>query len=164
MTGVIGRAVRAPATSRLLFPTRPGSGDSIGLPGTAPIPRLIAGADCADEIVEPLRAALIRFGEADECADLRDGLCLARSTPVVIADCGRTRRGAGRRGQPATTGQPGERMNEMRPVGPHRGDDPGPSESGLRAATDRSAPPSVALRPEQAFAGRPDRPRPRPSA
>jgi ABC-type phosphate/phosphonate transport system substrate-binding protein len=52
----------------------------------APIPFLVAAPQCPDEIVAGLRAALMEFGEAPECAALRDGLCLHGFAPVTIAD------------------------------------------------------------------------------
>jgi ABC-type phosphate/phosphonate transport system substrate-binding protein len=52
----------------------------------APIPFLIASPDCPDQIVARLGSALARFGEAEECAALRDALCLAGFAPVVEAD------------------------------------------------------------------------------
>jgi ABC-type phosphate/phosphonate transport system substrate-binding protein len=67
----------------------------------APIPFLIASPDCPDEIVDRLGAILARFGTAEECAALRDELCLAGFAPVVeanyqrIADWDRAARAAG---------------------------------------------------------------------
>ncbi|WP_229744119.1 phosphate/phosphite/phosphonate ABC transporter substrate-binding protein [Aliidongia dinghuensis] len=52
----------------------------------APIPFLIASADCPDEIVHRLRSALLSFGDDPRCAELRDALCLAGFAPVVEAD------------------------------------------------------------------------------
>ena len=52
----------------------------------APIPFLIASPDCPDQIVARLGSALAQFGEAEECAALRDALCLTGFAPVVEAD------------------------------------------------------------------------------
>lgn len=52
----------------------------------APIPFLVAAPQCPDEIVAVLRATLMGFGEARECAVLRDRLCLHGFAPVNIAD------------------------------------------------------------------------------
>jgi ABC-type phosphate/phosphonate transport system substrate-binding protein len=52
----------------------------------APILFLVAAAQCPDEIVAVLRAALVGFGEVTECAALRDSLCLHGFAPVNIAD------------------------------------------------------------------------------
>jgi len=52
----------------------------------APIPFLVAAPQCPDEIVTVLRATLIGFGDAPECAGLRDSLCLHGFAPVNIAD------------------------------------------------------------------------------
>jgi len=52
----------------------------------APIPFLVAAPQCPDEIVAVLRAALMGFGEATECAALRDSLCLHGFAPVSVAD------------------------------------------------------------------------------
>jgi ABC-type phosphate/phosphonate transport system substrate-binding protein len=52
----------------------------------APIPFLIASADCPSEVVGTLRSALAEFGACDECAALRDELCLTGFTPVVEAN------------------------------------------------------------------------------
>src|SRR6266851_3617974 len=54
----------------------------------APIPFLVAAPQCPDEIVTVLRATLMGFGEAPECATLRDSLCLHGFAPVNIADYG----------------------------------------------------------------------------
>ncbi len=52
----------------------------------APIPFLVAAPQCPDEIVTVLRAALMGFGEATECAAPRDSLCLHGFAPVSVAD------------------------------------------------------------------------------
>lgn len=54
----------------------------------APIPFLVAAADCPDEIVSALQAALSRFGDVPACADLRDRLCLESFAPVATDDHG----------------------------------------------------------------------------
>jgi ABC-type phosphate/phosphonate transport system substrate-binding protein len=54
----------------------------------APIPFLVASRECPDEVVTSLQAALLHFGEASACADLRDRLCLQGFAPVVIDDYG----------------------------------------------------------------------------
>lgn len=54
----------------------------------APIPFLVASAECPAEIVAALRAALLSFGAAQDCAELRDVLCLERFAPVEVADYG----------------------------------------------------------------------------
>jgi ABC-type phosphate/phosphonate transport system substrate-binding protein len=48
----------------------------------APIPFLIAGRDCPDDVVLSLQAALLKFGDAD----LGDRLCLKGFAPVAVAD------------------------------------------------------------------------------
>ncbi|VIO72717.1 hypothetical protein CI1B_43630 [Bradyrhizobium ivorense] len=52
----------------------------------APIPFLVAAAECPDGVVVRLREALATFGEAQACADLRDRLCLDGFAPVKIDD------------------------------------------------------------------------------
>jgi ABC-type phosphate/phosphonate transport system substrate-binding protein len=52
----------------------------------APIPFLVASPACPDDIVSALQAALVRFGDAPACDDLRDRLCLEAFAPVVIDD------------------------------------------------------------------------------
>jgi ABC-type phosphate/phosphonate transport system substrate-binding protein len=52
----------------------------------APIPFLVASRECPDEVVAALRAALLRFGDAAACADLRERLCLQGFAPVMIDD------------------------------------------------------------------------------
>ena len=67
----------------------PGLADRIRTVATteaAPIPFLIASPGCPDEIVARLGSTLARFGEAGECAELRDTLCLAGFAPVNEAD------------------------------------------------------------------------------
>jgi ABC-type phosphate/phosphonate transport system substrate-binding protein len=55
---------------------------------TAPIPFLVAGEGCPDEVVNALRAALLQFGNASACAELRDRLCLQSFVPVAVQDYG----------------------------------------------------------------------------
>ncbi|WP_207478692.1 phosphate/phosphite/phosphonate ABC transporter substrate-binding protein [Arenibaculum pallidiluteum] len=52
----------------------------------APIPFLVAGPGCPDETVAQLRAALLGFAEAPECADIAARLCLAGFAPVHLPD------------------------------------------------------------------------------
>ncbi len=52
----------------------------------APIPFLVAAPDCPGETVSALRAALVTFGDAPACADLRDRLCLQAFVPVNTDD------------------------------------------------------------------------------
>ena len=52
----------------------------------APIPFLVAGAQCSDAAVERLRAALLSFGADPASAELRATLALAGFAPVVEAD------------------------------------------------------------------------------
>ena len=52
----------------------------------APIPFLIAGRDCPDDVVRALQAALLKFGDNAACADLRDRLCLKGFAPVAKPD------------------------------------------------------------------------------
>jgi ABC-type phosphate/phosphonate transport system substrate-binding protein len=52
----------------------------------APIPFLVAGADCPDATVELLRKALLSFGADPDCAEWRNTLALAGLVPVVEAD------------------------------------------------------------------------------
>jgi ABC-type phosphate/phosphonate transport system substrate-binding protein len=52
----------------------------------APIPFLVAAADCPDDIVSALQAGLAAFGDAPACAGLKDRLCLDAFVPVVIED------------------------------------------------------------------------------
>jgi ABC-type phosphate/phosphonate transport system substrate-binding protein len=58
----------------------------------APIPFLVAASGCPDDVVSALQAALATFGDASECADLRDRLCLEAFTPVNTDDYGLTLR------------------------------------------------------------------------
>jgi ABC-type phosphate/phosphonate transport system substrate-binding protein len=51
----------------------------------APIPFLVAAAECPDEVIAQLQAALARFATAPACASLRDRLCLAGFAPVELA-------------------------------------------------------------------------------
>jgi ABC-type phosphate/phosphonate transport system substrate-binding protein len=53
---------------------------------TAPIPLLVASANCPDDIVDRLRSALEEFGDARECAMLRNQLALAKFVPVSLRD------------------------------------------------------------------------------
>jgi ABC-type phosphate/phosphonate transport system substrate-binding protein len=52
----------------------------------APLPFLVASPDCPDHIVDRLRSSLIEFGDAGECAILREQLALAKFVPVLIRD------------------------------------------------------------------------------
>jgi ABC-type phosphate/phosphonate transport system substrate-binding protein len=52
----------------------------------APIPLLVASAECPADVVAALRAGLLRFGTAQGCVELRDRLCLERFAPVDVAD------------------------------------------------------------------------------
>ena len=52
----------------------------------APIPLLVASPECPADVVAALQAALLRFGEAQACAELRDRLCLDGFAPVDVAD------------------------------------------------------------------------------
>jgi len=52
----------------------------------APIPFLVAGRECPDDIVAALQAALLGFADVAGGADLRERLCLQGFAPVVIAD------------------------------------------------------------------------------
>jgi ABC-type phosphate/phosphonate transport system substrate-binding protein len=52
----------------------------------APIPFLVASAVCPDDIVDRFRSALAEFGEAGECAMLREQLALAKFVPVSLRD------------------------------------------------------------------------------
>jgi ABC-type phosphate/phosphonate transport system substrate-binding protein len=52
----------------------------------APIPFLVASADCPDDIVARLRSALEEFGEAGECAGLRKRLALTKFVPISLRD------------------------------------------------------------------------------
>ncbi|HTB03914.1 MAG TPA: PhnD/SsuA/transferrin family substrate-binding protein [Bradyrhizobium sp.] len=58
----------------------------------APIPLLVASADCPDEVVSPLQAALAKFADCSDTADLRDRLCLERFVPVEADDYSLTAR------------------------------------------------------------------------
>jgi ABC-type phosphate/phosphonate transport system substrate-binding protein len=58
----------------------------------APIPLLVAAPGCPHEIVSALKAALLGFGAAPACEDLRDRLRLAAFAPVVVEDYGLTTR------------------------------------------------------------------------
>ncbi|QOZ51628.1 phosphate/phosphite/phosphonate ABC transporter substrate-binding protein [Bradyrhizobium sp. CCBAU 53338] len=51
----------------------------------APIPFLVAAADCPDEIITRLRATLLSFAAAPACAPLGDQLCLDAFAPVDVA-------------------------------------------------------------------------------
>lgn len=52
----------------------------------APIPFLVAGSDCPDEIVTRLRSTLMEFGAAADTAPLREALCLAGFAPMRVSD------------------------------------------------------------------------------
>jgi ABC-type phosphate/phosphonate transport system substrate-binding protein len=52
----------------------------------APIPFLVASADCPDEVVSPLQAALAKFADSSDTAGLRDRLCLEGFVPVAADD------------------------------------------------------------------------------
>lgn len=51
----------------------------------APIPFLVAAAECPDDVIARLQAALARFATAPDCAPLRDRLCLDAFAPVDLA-------------------------------------------------------------------------------
>lgn len=53
---------------------------------TAPIPFLVASQECPEDVVSSLQAALLKFGDAPACGDIRDRLCLAGFAPVALAD------------------------------------------------------------------------------
>jgi ABC-type phosphate/phosphonate transport system substrate-binding protein len=52
----------------------------------APIPFLVASPACPDDIVSALQAALVGFGDAPACADLRDRLGLESFVAVATDD------------------------------------------------------------------------------
>ena len=52
----------------------------------APIPFLVAAADCPAETVSALQAALATFADAPACADLKDRLCLKGFAAVNTGD------------------------------------------------------------------------------
>lgn len=52
----------------------------------APIPLLVASPQCPDDVVSRLRNSLIAFGGIEACATLRDELCLAGFSAVVLAE------------------------------------------------------------------------------
>jgi ABC-type phosphate/phosphonate transport system substrate-binding protein len=54
----------------------------------APIPFLVAASNCPDDVVSALQATLATFGDAPECAKLRDQLCLEAFAPVNTDDYG----------------------------------------------------------------------------
>jgi ABC-type phosphate/phosphonate transport system substrate-binding protein len=54
----------------------------------APIPFLVAATNCPDDVVSALQAALMSFGDAPECAGLKDRLCLEAFAPVNTDDYG----------------------------------------------------------------------------
>jgi ABC-type phosphate/phosphonate transport system substrate-binding protein len=56
----------------------------------APIPFLVAAPDCPADVVSALKTALLGFGAAPACEDLRQRLCLAAFVPVVAEDYGLT--------------------------------------------------------------------------
>ena len=47
---------------------------------------LVAAPDCPDDVVTALKTALLGFGAAPACEDLRERLCLAAFVPVVAED------------------------------------------------------------------------------
>lgn len=53
---------------------------------SAPIPLLVAAADCPQDIIAVLRRGLFAFGGAAACSGLRDRLCLEAFAPVVVDD------------------------------------------------------------------------------
>ena len=52
----------------------------------APIPFLVASRECPDHVVTALRQALLRLGEIESCAGIRERLCLQKFAPVVLED------------------------------------------------------------------------------
>lgn len=52
----------------------------------APIPFLVAAAECPDDVIARLQAALWNFDAAPDCAFMRDKLCLDAFRPVDLAD------------------------------------------------------------------------------
>jgi ABC-type phosphate/phosphonate transport system substrate-binding protein len=73
----------------LMFRHEPELGQRIRIVATtdpAPIPFLVASADCPDDIVARLRSALAEFGNADEYATLREQLALAKFVPVSLSE------------------------------------------------------------------------------
>jgi ABC-type phosphate/phosphonate transport system substrate-binding protein len=53
---------------------------------SAPMPFLVAGRECPEEVVESLQTALIKFGDVAACDGLRERLCLHGFAPVAITD------------------------------------------------------------------------------
>lgn len=51
----------------------------------APIPFLVAAAECPDDVIAGLQAALAGFATAPGCAPLRDRLCLDAFAPVDLS-------------------------------------------------------------------------------
>jgi ABC-type phosphate/phosphonate transport system substrate-binding protein len=73
----------------LMLRHQPDLGSQIRIVATtdvAPIPFLVASPACPDDIVSALQVALVGFGDAPACADLRDRLCLEAFVPVVVDD------------------------------------------------------------------------------
>ena len=58
----------------------------------APIPFLVASADCPDEVVSSLQAALAKYADCSDTAGLRDRLCLEGFVPVAADDYSLTAR------------------------------------------------------------------------
>jgi ABC-type phosphate/phosphonate transport system substrate-binding protein len=54
----------------------------------APIPFLVAAPECPDAVATALQVALAGFGNASECAGLRERLCLQAFAPVIAGDYG----------------------------------------------------------------------------
>jgi ABC-type phosphate/phosphonate transport system substrate-binding protein len=52
----------------------------------APMPLLVASADCPQDIIAALRSGLFAFGSAVACSGLRDRLCLEAFAPVMVDD------------------------------------------------------------------------------
>lgn len=52
----------------------------------APMPLLVASADCPQDIIATLRSGLYAFGDAAACSGLKDRLCLDAFAPAVVDD------------------------------------------------------------------------------
>jgi ABC-type phosphate/phosphonate transport system substrate-binding protein len=52
----------------------------------APMPLLVASANCPSDIIAALRRGLFAFGSVAACLELRDRLCLDAFAPVVVED------------------------------------------------------------------------------
>jgi len=84
----------------LMLRHEPELGDRIRIVASteaAPIPLLVASQDCPADVVDALRAALLRFGVSPDCAELSDNSVSSASRRSKRRTMSRSRGGNGSR-------------------------------------------------------------------